>query len=236
MIAEMHDWPPLGYDLGVFYLCHPMPADRTTFLIDGFNLYHSVIEASKDLGGASTKWLNIRTLCESYLYLFGKNNTAEEFYYFSALAYHKVPKDPDTVARHLRFVDCLKDTGFKVELARFKEKQVWCAGCKHFQTRHEEKETDVAVAVKLVELFVQDKCDTAILMTGDTDIAPAVRFVRQNYPTKRVGFLFPYKRMNQELKNLGFGYKISKEQYQRHQFPPTVKLIDGSTRTKPATW
>lgn len=213
-----------------------MPSDRTTFLIDGFNFYHSVIEASKDLSGVSTKWLDIRRLCESYLYLLGKENRAEEFYYFSALAYHKASKDPDTVGRHLRFIDCLKDTGFQVELARFKEKQVWCAGCRQFQTRHEEKETDVALAIKFVELFIQDKCDTAILMTGDTDIAPAVRFIKQYYPMKRVGFLFPYKRMNQELKNLGFGYKISKEQYVKYQFPSLVRLLDGSTRAEPATW
>jgi len=35
------------------------------FLIDGFNLYHSLIDASYDLklNGKGTKWLNIYSLC-----------------------------------------------------------------------------------------------------------------------------------------------------------------------------
>jgi uncharacterized LabA/DUF88 family protein len=213
-----------------------MPTDRTTFLIDGFNLYHSVIEASNDLHGASTKWLNIRALCESYLYTFGPDNVTEELYYFSALAHHMTAKDPSTVARHLAFIDCLKSTGFEVELARFKEKWVWCDGCKQKRLRHEEKETDVALAVKLIELFCERKCDTAVIMTGDTDIAPAVRFVKRYYPTKRVGFLFPYGRKNTELAKLALSRKITKEQYLKHQFPPTVTLADGSIRTKPTKW
>lgn len=168
--------------------------------------------------------------------MFGKDKVPEEFYYFSALAYHRVPKDPDVVTRHLTFIDCLKDTGVIVELARFKEKEVWCDNCQKYQIRHEEKETDVALAVKLLELFYQDKCDTAILMTGDTDIAPAVRFVKRYYPKKTVGFLFPYRRKNKELRKLAFGCKISKEQYQKYQFPATLTLADGSVRSKPATW
>ncbi len=62
--------------------------NRTAFIIDGFNLYHSVIDASKDLGGVSTKWLNIRALCDSYLHLIGGNAQTQGVYYFSAPAHH----------------------------------------------------------------------------------------------------------------------------------------------------
>ncbi len=51
-----------------------MPSDRTTFLIDGFNLYHSVIEASNDLHAASTRWLNIRALDFTLNWLGSKRN------------------------------------------------------------------------------------------------------------------------------------------------------------------
>jgi len=46
---------------------------RTAFIIDGFNVYHSLIDASKNLGlpgETGTKWLNLRGLCESYIPLF----------------------------------------------------------------------------------------------------------------------------------------------------------------------
>jgi hypothetical protein len=45
--------------------------NRTAFLIDGFNLYHSAREAGKATRGHGTKWLDIRALCESYLHLVG---------------------------------------------------------------------------------------------------------------------------------------------------------------------
>ena len=57
-------------------------ANRTVFIIDGFNLYHSVKQASKDLGLADkgTKWLDIRSLCSSYLYILGGNAQLEKIY------------------------------------------------------------------------------------------------------------------------------------------------------------
>ncbi len=232
MSAEMHKWPSPGHDLGIFF----MPISRTTFLVDGFNLYHSVVDASDDMGGISTKWLNIRSLCESYLHLFGPDNQFHELHYFSALAKHMNQKDPNTVARHQAFIDCLEFTGAKIELASFKKKEIKCKKCNQMFFRQEEKETDVALAVKLIEVCWHNDCDTAVLLTGDTDIAPSVRFVQRCYPDKTIRFLFPYKRKNKLLANLAPGFKISKEQYSKHQFPNTVVLADGTSRTKPATW
>jgi hypothetical protein len=45
---------------------------RTTFLVDGFNLYHSLRDASRDLGfadGRGTKWLNLHSLLYAQLHL-----------------------------------------------------------------------------------------------------------------------------------------------------------------------
>lgn len=61
--------------------------NRVTFLIDGFNLYHSI----RDLGRYEklhVKWLNIYSLCSSFLYLIGKDANLAEIYYFSAFADH----------------------------------------------------------------------------------------------------------------------------------------------------
>ena len=221
---------------GFFIIC--MIVNRTIFLVDGFNLYHSVVNASDDLGGISTKWLNIRSLCESYLYLFGRNSKYEDLFYFSALAHHMNLNDPNTVRRHQIFIDCLKATDVKIEIARFKQKEILCKNCHQYFWRHEEKETDVALSVKLIELLWQDQCDTVVLVTGDTDISPSIRFSQKYFPNKRVGILFPYKRHNKELKELvkGLGFKISKEQYVQHQFSNPVILPNGTIRAKPISW
>lgn len=46
--------------------------NRTVFIVDGFNLYHSVVDAARDAPGATTKWLDLRKLCSSYLPLAGQ--------------------------------------------------------------------------------------------------------------------------------------------------------------------
>lgn len=212
--------------------------DRVTFIIDGFNLYHSVRQASKDFSGsASTKWLDIRNLCSSYIYLFGKTAVIQEIYYFSALAKHLEARNSDVTKRHRDFIKCLEATGVIAELNRFKKKSITCTSCLHQFDRYEEKETDVALALKLLELFITDSCDIAVLVTGDTDLGPAFKTAKKLFASKKVIFAFPYQRKNQELAKLAPGsFEIRKEQYAKHQFPNPYVLPDGSKIHKPSNW
>lgn len=211
--------------------------DRVTFLIDGFNLYHSARNASKDLGGVSTKWLDIRSLCSEYIYLLGKTAVLHEIYYFSALAAHLEASNPEVTKRHRDFIKCLQSTGVIAELNRFKRKSMRCPSCGHKYARYEEKETDVSIALKLLELFITDSSDTVILVTGDTDLAPAFRTAKRLFSGKRVLFAFPYKRKNNELAQLAPGsFEIKKERYTQHQFSDPYTLPDGSKVNKPSKW
>jgi uncharacterized LabA/DUF88 family protein len=149
--------------------------NRVTFLVDGFNVYHSAKEAQVDLGGASTLWLDLQSLLSSYISIFGRDSLLAEIYYFSALAKHIDSKRPGTTKKHENYIDCLRSTGVKIRLGRFKYKTVWCSTCRTNNIHHEEKETDVALSLKIMELFHRDECDTVVLVTGDTDLAPAVR-------------------------------------------------------------
>jgi hypothetical protein len=130
----------------------------------------------------------------------------------------------------------LRSTGVVVELGRFKKKFVPCANCKKTIKRHEEKETDVAVAVKLLELFVLDEADRVILMTGDTDLAPAVRTATKLYSAKEVCFAFPWNRKRAELEQLATAQCISitREAYVRHQFADPY-VIGKKQISKPAS-
>ncbi len=235
--------------------------NRTVFLIDGFNLYHSVRNASADLGlkgqqtrwlkssrprgrngacalkGQQTRWLNIYSMCSSYLSAIGNNAQIAGVFYFSALARHIEAFKPDVVARHKLFIECLESTGISVELARFKKKSIPCDHCGLKIKRYEEKETDVAVAAKLLELLFLDECDTAVLVTGDTDIVPAVKTAQRLFPKKQIAFLLPYKRHNQELVRLvAMHFEIKKETYVRHQFADPYLTSKGKTLHKPSGW
>jgi len=211
--------------------------NRTVFLVDGFNLYHSLRTASKDLGGASTKWLNLPQLLESYLPAIGGRATTEKIYYFSALATHLEKRQPGITSRHRMYIDSLKSLGVESVLGRFKPKQVYCRQCRQSTQHFEEKETDVAISIKLFEILHKDEADTVTLVTGDTDLAPAVRTVRSIFPTKRIWFLFPYKRKNNELARLADGHcNIKKARYSQHQFPQSITLQSGRVVTKPENW
>jgi uncharacterized LabA/DUF88 family protein len=218
--------------------------NRTAFIIDGFNLYHSVVDASEDLGGVSTKWLNIYKLCESYLYRIGGDAQMQGVYYFSAPAYHLSVVNPGVVDRHKRFIKCLRATGVTVKLARFKKRYFYFRAkgtmgerVRGRIRRHEEKETDVALASKLFELLVSDDCDTAVLVTGDTDLAPACETARRVFPNKEIGFAFPYCRKQDELADLAsFSFTMDKHHYAAHQFSDPFKLPSGEVLTKPSSW
>lgn len=211
--------------------------NRTAFLIDGFNLYHSLKKASKDLKGATTKWLDIHSLCTSYLHIIGNNAQITNIYYFSALATHLQKTDPGKITRHRTLLECLKSTGIIIELSHFKETSVWCPNCLKYIPRHEEKETDVAISAKLLEVCITNECDTIVLVTGDTDVAPAVKTVRRLYPNKTICFAFPYARKNRELIKIAHKFfTIHHLTYTHHLFPDPVVLPDGRQIRKPIEW
>jgi hypothetical protein len=165
---------------------------RTAFLIDGFNLYDSLRDASRDLDGAGTRWLDLFGLCSSFLNEIGGNAQFSEVGYFSALAHHLEPIEPGLVERHLAYIDCLRETGVRVELGYFKPKQVLCPGCRFRIVRHEEKETDVAIGTRLLELAVSGECDAIGVVSGDSDLAPALRASRRCRREMLLLACFPY--------------------------------------------
>jgi len=170
-------------------------------------------------------------------HLFGKTAVLNEIYYFSALAKHLEARKPDVTRRHRNFIRCLQATGVIIELNRFKKKSTRCHLCGKTFNKYEEKETDVAIAVKLLEVLVTDSCDSAVLVTGDTDLAPAIRTADKLFPHKRIICAFPYKRKNKELAKLALGsYEINKNQYPKHQFPDPYVLPSGTAIHKPSPW
>ena len=211
---------------------------RTAFLIDGFNLYHSLLEAGRLGMGRAALWLDIRALCSDYLahagQAAGTRAALTSIDYFSAVPTHR---SRDKAQRHTLYMDCLRGTGVRVHLGRFKGKDVTCPLCKQTSRRHEEKETDVAIAVRLFELCHEDQADIIALVTGDTDLAPAVRICRRLFPEKTIFFIFPFRRSNNELAQLApESIKMKLRSVQRHQFPDPLTLPNGRQIRKPPHW
>ena len=183
------------------------------------------------------KWLNIKELCTSYLHLFGKDAVLAEVYYFSAIPYYMSATKPHRISRHKSYIKCLEDTGVNIELGRFKEKDVYCQKCKSMTLTHEEKETDVAIGIKLLEVGFRDLCDVVVVVSGDTDLAPAAKRFDSLFPEKKIVFAFPFARKNKELLRLApQSFSISKKQYYRHNFSDPFTLSNGTKIRKPSSW
>lgn len=94
-----------------------------SFLVDGFNMYHSLKEL-QGISKASVKWLDLIALRKAYLPSV-RSNIGEpvdlaHVHYFSArpdfLSAHK----PDTLVRYDTYIAALKHSGVIVHLAQFK--------------------------------------------------------------------------------------------------------------------
>jgi uncharacterized LabA/DUF88 family protein len=227
-------WPPQGYVLEGFLLYM-----RVSFLIDGFNLYGSVVEVLKSKS-INCKWLDVHSLLSSYLPLIDNKARLEEIYFFTAIQDYLKKQRPDKIRRHLDYIKCLESTGVFVERGKFKKKDVYYnnRNCKIWLLKHEEKETDVAVAVKLFELFHLNKCDLCAIVSGDTDLLPAVRTAQILFPAKIILFIIPYGRSHsKELSNVApRSFEMNFQQYVNHLFPPNIQLADGTTISQPNEW
>jgi uncharacterized LabA/DUF88 family protein len=153
---------------------------RVIAYIDGFNLYHAIADLKKP----HLKWLDLKALAAS---ICGNGETLVETKYFSAYANWL----PAPVARHRAYVAALKHVGVKCYIGHFKEKHRWCASCGAAWTAHEEKETDVAIAVELVADAFLNRFDRAIVISADSDLGPAIKTVKAHFPEKAVNVIAP---------------------------------------------
>ena len=217
------------------------PGAPVCFIADGFNLYHSLRQVER-LRNSRCHWLDLPALCGSYLPLIGGGATLGSVYYFSALASHVETHHPGTVARHKAFIEALEARGVTVEIGSVQRPRGLCDLCPECDrrihlTRHEEQETDVRIAVKLLEVVANGTCAAVAVITGDTDLVPAVAAARRLQPRVDVYMLFPTHRSNRAFDGVATGsFKIAAGQYVRYQLPDPVTTTDGRVIPKPAGW
>jgi len=201
---------------------------RIIFLFDGFNLYHA-LEANPNYH--KFKWLNLRNLSNLFL---RKSEQLEGIYYFTSL----VPWSADKQNRHKIYIRALRHMGVRPIYGAFRRRTKKCrAQCKlEFET-YEEKMTDVNIAVHLLRWAVEDKFDTAVLITGDSDLVPAVEAVKDLYAEKRVNVIIPIGRRANLLKAAcDESFKIKVKHLASSQFPDVVDLGGGVSVSRPPTW
>ena len=205
-------------------------------LVDGFNLYHSLRDCERDTG-ARVRWLDVRSMCASLLHVLPGECSLGEIVFFSALAHHVERNHPGTIDRHLRYLDALRATGVTVRLGQFKRRDAVCPVCGAVRPRYEEKETDVAIASRLLAAESRRRFGVALLVTGDTDLVPAITTARAEPDPLVVAVAFPYRRVNRQLRSAAdTSLRLSTKSYRRHQLPMTLPGPEGRVLARPQAW
>lgn len=207
---------------------------RTIVFVDGFNLYHS-LDAKPEYH--KYKRLNIRGLATSFL---TRSHEIVDTYFFTALpTWH-----PDTgkIERHRKLVEVYSDMGIKVRWGVFRQTVRECKICQSSYIAHEEKRTDVNIAVAMLDLAYQGAYDTACLISGDSDLIPGISKVRERFPATSFRLIIPIGRMADELKRACGGSRcasqITNDHLARNQLPNPFAKISDPTRMiyKPYSW
>ena len=107
----------------------------------------------------------------------------------------------------------------------------------HFGDWYYEELTDVNIATHLIIDAFQDKYDTAILISGDSDLVPPIKQVHINFPKKVVSVFFPPSRYNSTVAGAAKGSQlIGRKKLKDNLLPDQVAKKDGFVLTKPKDW
>ena len=155
---------------------------RTNVYVDGFNLYYGAVKDTK------FKWLNL----QRYFELLRPHDDIQTVYYFTA------EMSGSHRAHQMTYFSALA-TLPKVEIifGKFKLKTITCGvkACDFSGERlfkmPEEKRTDVHIALGMARDCWENTCDRFILVSGDSDLVPAVNLVKEIAPEKQVIVYIP---------------------------------------------
>ena len=198
---------------------------RYCFYIDGFNVYYSL----NNPRFSKYKWLNYRKLAEIAV---RKGDEVTAICYFTTYVDWK----PDAVARHRLYIKALRSVGVEAVFGRFMKKKVRCHICGRVYNTREEKQTDVNIALRVMCDGVNDVYDRAVIVSGDTDLVPAVEAIHKTAPDKEIGVMFPLRRYNNSLRKVAdFAFTMREKMLARCQFPDTI-VIGNTTVEKPESW
>ncbi len=208
------------------------PKRRARWLVDGFNLYHSLRRCEKETG-RGLRWLNLWDLAANTQSTIGSDCRLIDVHYFTALPYHLATSEPGRLERHEAYVRALT---------------AWRPACSiklgHFQPHREssektwhEKGTDMAIGAAAMRAAIRRDAEEIIIVSGDSDFVPLAELIRELFPEVKLRFAFPAHRTSRKLAQICPGsFHLRAEAYSRAQFPDIVQLPSGKHVVRPANW
>ncbi|PZV77541.1 uncharacterized LabA/DUF88 family protein [Algoriphagus aquaeductus] len=212
---------------------------RVSFYVDGFNFYYGLKAMTKSKPDwRKFYWINLVKLFEEFL------NEDEELVcvnYFTAR-----PKNKGKQIRQNILMNCnkaLNGEKLKLHYGKYQDKEMICradGGCGRVFMHWEEKQTDVNLAIKIVEDCHNGVSDKIVLVSGDSDFLPPIKLVEQFYKNIELMILFPPTKFTSSLANRSFpalDLASYKPKWNKAILPDQV-TIEGSGKVyrKPIEW
>ena len=207
---------------------------RTYIYIDGFNLYYGVLK------NTPYKWLNLSGLFHEIL---KPSHNILKIKYFTARV-KAYPNDPSKPQRQNIYLRALQRYCPEVEIyfGHFLSHTAPAPLANPGRgprlvniIKTEEKGSDVNLAVHLLNDGWTNAYDCAIVVTNDSDIAEAMRLVKEMHKNKRLGLVTPGKRRSslQLVTHADFVRGIPEKALRNNQLPTQ---IPGANLIKPTNW
>jgi len=202
---------------------------RVIAYIDGFNLYFGL----RGQGWRRYYWLDVHGMAASLL---RPDQRMAAAHYFTA----RIRDNGRNAADRLRqntYIDGLAERGVTIHQGHFLEKRRQCRNCQKSWPDYEEKMTDVNIAIQLLVDAFDDRYDTALLVSGDSDLTTPVLRVRERFPDKRVVVVFPPGRQSEQLKRAANGHLIiGEDKLRQNQLPEEIPTARGHVLRRPEHW
>lgn len=188
----------------------PQRKFRVITYIDGYNLYFGMHEEAVRRGSRTQPdadyyrhmWLDVQGLAAGLL--LPTQELVGVKYFTSPISSNKGKQE-----RQNKYLDALRTRPLiEIIFGRFQPDRKECDRCGHPAYHPQEKKTDVNIAVNLICDALEERYDTALLITGDSDLVPAVEAVRRLTPQKRIVIAFPPRRQSDELAKSSGGNPI----------------------------
>jgi uncharacterized LabA/DUF88 family protein len=180
-----------------------LPKYNVITYIDGFNLYFGMRREAIKRGSLAEPdpswyrymWLDLHAMCSRML---TDRQQLVAIKYFTAPIIGRKGKQE----RQNAYLDARTLPKVEIVFGRFEPDRKECDKCGHPAYHPQEKKTDVNIATALICDALDEKYDTAIVVTGDSDLVPALQAVKRLRPDKRFIAAFPPNRYSKEMQDM----------------------------------
>ncbi len=203
---------------------------RVISYIDGFNVYFGL----KSKGWKKYYWLDLVNMSAALL---KPGQTLEHCHYFTARIRNSGSNSQDAHRQSI-WIDALETLANQTShFGHYLEKQKTCKSCGTKWTTHEEKMTDVNIAVQLLSDAYENKFDTALVISGDSDLTTPIKMVLERFPNKRIIVAFPPGRNSHQLRTTATAsFTIGEAKLRQNLLPNIITTASGHQLHRPTQW